>query len=91
MYKIKIFKVAIHSITSITKHIAEDNLFYANKVQEYIYKSIYLLKDFPFIWKEIDKNHRIIIESHYKFKIVYKITWKIIFIVWIYKEQKDWK
>lgn len=91
MYKIKVLKIAINSITSITKYITEDNIFYANKVQEYIYKSINLLKDFPFIWKEIDENHRIIIESHYKFKIVYKITWKTIFIVWVYREQNDWK
>ncbi|EKD30389.1 MAG: hypothetical protein ACD_78C00070G0005 [uncultured bacterium (gcode 4)] len=91
MYKIKILSRAIDSITSIVDYIAKDNLFYANQVQDYIYKSIRLLEEYPFIWPELDKKYRSIVESKYKFKIVYRISGKTVFIVWIYREQKSWK
>lgn len=90
MYKIKIQKRAINSITKTIKYISQDNIFYANQVQEYIYKSIKLLESFPFLWIQKD-NYRVIIESNYKFKIVYKIEKDIICIVWIYREQNSWK
>lgn len=90
MYKVKIQKRAINSITKTIEYISQDNIFYANQVQEYIYKSIKLLESFPFLWIQKD-NYRIIIELNYKFKIVYKIKKDIICIVWIYREQNSWQ
>ena len=90
MYKIKIQKRAINSITKTIEYISQDNIFYANQVQEYIYKSIKLLETFPFLWIQKD-NYRVIIEPNYKFKIVYKIKNDTICIVWIYREQDSWK
>jgi len=49
MYKIKLSKRAIDSIVKIIEYIANDNTFYANQVQEYLYKSINLLCDFPLL------------------------------------------
>ena len=90
MYKIKIYKKAINTITKTIEYISQDNVFYANQVQEYIYKSIKLLESFPFLW--VQKNdYRVIFEPNYKFKIVYKIKKDTICIVWIYREQSSWK
>jgi len=91
VYKIKVNKNAIESITNIVKYISQDNIFYANQVQEYIFNSIKLLESFPFLWVEKINWYRIIIESKYKFKIVYRINSRTIYIVWIYREQKSWK
>jgi len=90
MYKLIIQKRAILNITKIVEYIREDNLFYANKVQEYIKQSISLLSDFPFLWTSINSTHRKIVEPNYKFKIIYKIEWDIVYIVWVYREQKSW-
>lgn len=91
MYKIKIYKRAIDSITKTIEYISKDNLFYANQVHEYIKKSIQLLELFPYLWVEKKRWYRQIIEPNYKFKIVYKVKWDTIFIVWLYREQKNWK
>lgn len=91
MYKVKIQKRAIDSITKTIEYISTDNIFYANQVQEYIYKSIKLLEGFPFLWASIENNwYRKIVEPKYKFKIIYKIKWNIIYVVWVYREQKSW-
>lgn len=90
MYKIKIQKRAINSITKTIEYISQDNIFYTNQVQEYIYKSIKLLETFPFLWVKKD-DYRVIIEPNYKFKIVYKIRKDTICIVWIYREQDSWR
>lgn len=75
----------------IWQFIAQDNLFYANEVLDKIDNSIDIIVKFPFIWKEIDSQHRQIVEPKYKFKIVYKLKWEVIYIVWVYREQSDWK
>lgn len=90
MYKIVILPYARQNILEVVNYIAQDNLFYANKVQEYIKKSILLLSDFPYIWKELDLIYRQIVESKYKFKIVYKLENEIIYIVAVYREQEKW-
>lgn len=81
MYKIKVLNRAINSITSIVDYIAKDNVFYANQVQDYIYKSIRLLEEYPFIGTTINETYRSVVESKYKFKIVYRINGKTVFIV----------
>lgn len=90
MYRVEVLKRATNSIISTVNYIAEDNIFYANLVQEYIYKSINLLKDFPYLWTE-KWIYRVIVEPKYKFKIVYRIKDNTIFVVWVYREQKSWK
>lgn len=90
MYKVKVQKRAINSITNTVLYISEDNVFYANQVQEYIYKSIKLLESFPFLWADKWNWYRQIVESKYKFKIIYKIRHHTVYIVWVYREQKSW-
>ncbi len=68
MYKIKIQKRAIKSITKTIKYISQDSVFYANQVQEYIYKSIKLLEDFPFLWTDIWWYRKIIFKSKFDFR-----------------------
>lgn len=91
MYKIILSGRAINSIIKTIEYIAADNVFYANQVQEYLYKSINLLSDFPMLWSDIWQWYRKIIEPHYKFKIIYKVHKKNIVIVWVYREQMNWE
>jgi hypothetical protein len=81
MYKIKVQKRAIKSITKTVLYISNDNIFYANQVQDYIYKSIKLLEDFPFLWVDKWNWYRQIVEPKYKFKVIYKIYWTTIYVV----------
>ncbi len=90
MFKIKFHKKAKYQYLEIWKFIAQDNLFYANEVLNKIDNSIEILKSFPYIWKEINEKYRQIVEPKYKFKIVYKVKWNNIYIVWVYREQKYW-
>ncbi len=90
MYKIEFYDEANFDYDSIWNYIAQDNLFYANEVLNKIDKSIDILIDFPFIWKDIDWIHRQIVEPNYKFKIVYKLIKKTIFIISIFREQDKW-
>jgi hypothetical protein len=91
MFKIKIQKRAIQSITKTIEFISQDNIFYSNQVQEFIYKSIKLLEEFPLLWTDIWNWYRKIVEPNYKFKIIYKIKKENIYVVWIYREQNSWK
>lgn len=90
MFKIKLLDDAKIDYNSIWDFIANDNLFYANEVLNKINKSIFLLKDFPYIWRDLDGKYRQIVEPKYKFKIVYKVGKNIIYIVSIFREQDRW-
>jgi hypothetical protein len=90
MYKLIMQKRAINSIIQTVEYIREDNPFYANQVQEYIKQSINLLSDYPLLWFSINDKNRAIIEPKYKFKIVYRVKWNTIYIIWVYREQKSW-
>jgi len=87
MYKIKLLYSANEDILEIINFISGDNLFYANKVYEYIYKSVLLLKDFPFIWKSRKGWLREIVDPKYWFRIFYKIDSEreIVYIISIFK------
>lgn len=92
MSKVIVSTNAKKSILSIVNYISEDNLFYANKVQDYIKNSILLIWDFPNIWKILeDWIHRQIVEHKYTFKVIYRIKNETIYIVWIFREQENWK
>jgi len=90
MYKVELLPKAITDIINVVDYISKDNVFYANKVQEYINKSIMLLWDFPFIWIKLNDTYRQIVEPHYKFKIVYRVLNDTIYIVSIFREQNSW-
>lgn len=90
MYKLIMQKRAINSIIQTVEYIREDNPFYANQVQEYIKQSINLLSDYPLLWFSINDKNRAITEPKYKFKIVYRVKWNTIYIIWVYREQKSW-
>jgi len=90
MYKVEFYRKALKEYQEIWEYIWQDNLFYANKVLKNIDDTIDTIKIFPSIWKSISKTHRLIVESEYKYKIVYRILWDIIYIVSISKYKKDW-
>lgn len=91
MYKIEFSNEASSEYIQIWEYIAEDNLFYAYEVLNKIDSSIDTILLFPFLWKEIEKDIRRIIEPKYKFKIVYTIRWNTIYIISIFKYKNLWE
>lgn len=90
MYNIKILKKAEIDLINITSFIADDNPYQAKIVIDKIKNTLEYLKNFPFIWKNIESWLREIIESQYKFRIVYKISWNNIRVVSIFKYKENW-
>ncbi len=91
MYKIIYSEKVKDDLTKIKDFIILDNPIYALKTINSIIKTINLLENFPYIWKELWDNLRELVENNYKYKIVYKIYINTITIISIYKYQKNWK
>jgi len=91
MYKIVFTKKVENDFKLINNFIAQDNPIHAIKTINSIIKTMDLLLNFPFVWKSIWDNLREILETNYKYKIVYKIDNKIIIILSVYKYQNTWK
>jgi plasmid stabilization system protein ParE len=85
----KFSKKAFEEYKNIWEFIAQDNLFYANKVLNNIDETINIITVFPNIWKLMNKTHRLIIEPEYKYKIIYRIIKETVFIVSISKYKRD--
>ena len=85
MYSIFYTPESEDNLSDIFCFISGDNPFYAAKVLTSIKSTIDILKLFPLAWKTIDKDKKMIIDSDYKYKIVYQIKWSSIFIVAISK------
>ena len=90
MYKINYTKESKENLAEIFWYILEDDYFYAAKVISSIKNTIDILKLFPFSWKSIDENNNMIVESTYKYKIVYEVKKDCIYIISIFK-YKNWK
>jgi plasmid stabilization system protein ParE len=88
MYNVVFYDEANFDYESIWNYIWQDNLFYANEVLNKIDKSIDIISEFPYIWTELDKTHKQIVEPKYKFKVVYKLWENTIYIVSIFREQE---
>jgi len=88
MYIIKYSKIASIELGWIYSYIAEDNNYFAIKVVQHIFKTIKYLNDFPFMWKPF-WSYRELIETKYKFRIIYKIDekQKVIQIISIFKNK----
>ncbi len=80
-----------NDLQAIINFIWEDNPVYAIKTVDSIMNTIDILEKFPYVWKEISSNIRKIIESNYKYNIVYKIEWNNIYILSVYKYQNSWE
>ncbi len=91
MYKIVFTKKVEDDFRLINNFIAQDNPIYAIKTIDSILKTMDLLLNFPFVWKLLWDDLREIVETNYKYKIVYKIDKKIITILSVYKYQNTWK
>jgi plasmid stabilization system protein ParE len=87
MLKVLFSDEAENQYYQIWEYIAQNNLYYANEVLNKIDSSIDIIIEFPFIWNEIWKWLRRIVEPRYKYKIVYKIKKHILYIVSIFKYQ----
>lgn len=87
MYKIRYLKVARLDIANIYSYIAIDNPVMALKVYENIKKLVWYLYDFPLIWTKLDNWLMKIVDSKYKYNIIYKINWDTIEIVTIFKNK----
>ena len=91
MFKVEYSKKVIQDFEWISSFISLDNPVYSIKTINSILSTIDLLKDFPFLWKEIDINLRELVEKKYKYKIIYEIKDKKIIILSVYKNKNSWK
>ena len=51
----------------------------------------YFTRRDEFIWKKIDDDLREIVDTNYKYKIVYKVLNETIIIFSVYKYKNSWK
>jgi len=61
------------NLVEIFDFIADDNTFYAAKVLSGIKSTIDILKLFPLSGTLIDKDKRMIVDSKYRYKILYLV------------------
>jgi len=90
MYSLRFYNDAKLDYDNIWKYIAQDNMYYANEVLDKIDSSIDKIIMFPFIWEEIESWIRKIVDPKYKYKIIYEVKWKIIYIISIFKYRNLW-
>lgn len=90
MFRIVYSKKVVNDLKWISMFISLDNPVYSIKTIASILKTIDLLNDFPFLWKEIDINLRELVENKYKYKIVYEIKNKKIIILSVCKFKNKW-
>lgn len=90
MYKIKITRKANDNISNIHSYIAQDNIEIADMVIERFYSIFDYLCIFPKLWKIQKDDFREIIDSKYKYRILYKIieSKKEIIIYFIFNNSK---
>jgi len=87
MYKIKFLLKAREDISDIYRYIAKDNPIIALEVNDNIRKTIWYLLDFPFIWTKLDNWLMKIVDTKYKYNIIYIINSNTIEIVAIFKNK----
>ncbi len=90
MLKLKFSKKAEIKLLNIYSFISKDNNEIAQEVVSKIKKTVELLQVFPFSWVDFGNNYRFIIDSKYKYKIIYKICLNEIIIVTIIKYESSW-
>lgn len=91
MYKKQFYEKAFLEYCEIWTYIWNDNPFYANKVLNNIDETIDTILQFPYIWKQLNKKHRFVVEPQYRYKVVYKIEKEVIYIVSIFKYKNTWE
>ncbi len=91
MHKIFYTTEAKKNIKEIFSYISDDNIFYAAKTINQIKTTVDILKMFPLSWKGIGNNTRMIVESTYKYKIVYETKADEVFILSIFKYKNLWE
>ena len=87
MHKIVYLESALLDLEEIYSYILDDNNYYALKVILNIKNTVKYLESFPYIWSIIRNELRLLVESKYKYKVVYKINWNTIEVVSIFKNQ----
>ncbi|MDD5197447.1 MAG: type II toxin-antitoxin system RelE/ParE family toxin [Candidatus Gracilibacteria bacterium] len=78
-------------LKSISDFIAQDSPIYSIKTVQSIQKTIALLSEFPYIGKTIDGSIREVIETKYRYKIVYEVSKIAVTILSVYKYQNTWE
>jgi len=91
MFEIVYSRKVKNDLKLISNYISLDSPINSIKTVNSILKTIDMLEEFPYIWKEIEWNIRELVEKKYKYKIVYKIDVNFVIILSIYKYQNTWK
>lgn len=79
------------NLADIFEFISNDNTFYAAKVLSNIKSTIDILKLFPLSWTPAGKGQRMIVDSNYGYRVVYKIISNKVYILSVSKYKNLWK
>ena len=85
MYSVFYTQESEDNLVEIFEFIADDSNFYAAKVVTSIKSTVDILKLFPLSGRCIDEDKRMIVDSKYRYKIVYQVRWNDVYIVSISK------
>ncbi len=73
------------NLAEVFTFISWDNVFYAVKVIASIKTTIDILKIFPLSWQSIDTSRRMVVDSKYRYKIIYTVKNSNVYILSISK------
>ena len=91
MHRVIYTPSAQEDMRSIFSYISSDNPHYAEEVISRIERSVLFLESFPLIGTEIGTHIRMIVEPRYRYKIVYTIIGKTVYVTGISKFQDAWQ
>ncbi len=90
MLRVKFSDEAELNYYEIWDYISKDNKESAIEVLNQIDKIIETISLYSLLWIDLKDGNRLIVDSKYKYKIVYRIKKDCIYIVSIFKYQNMW-
>jgi plasmid stabilization system protein ParE len=85
MYKLIYTQDFSNELRQIEQYIAVDNPLSALLAVRSILSSVLLLQKFPGIWKQYSTSFRMLVENQYKYRIIYRIEERNIYLMWVSK------
>ncbi len=81
---------AREDLIQIKEYIARDSIFYSNKTIKEILKRISILKEFPYMGKQVEIHGKKVRQIIYKsYRIFYKLKFNRIYILQIFHHSRD--
>lgn len=91
MYRIIYSQEAEDNFAQIYEYIAHDSILQASKVILHIKNTIEILKIFPLSWSLIQWDIHMIVDTKYRYKILYTFSWDTVTIFFVSKYKNTWE